>query len=205
MLNHAISRIEEKIVKTIFDAILHDFSNLAVKNEKMAFNRNKDKNKPAFFPEIDDSMNRHKPEFIQLRSFMFLLCDQYRRESWQQAACSAWHKDVMRMSQAKTFSREDIDQLLCLKEIAPTVPNSVVKPLLRSALANLFMFVKKQERKKSDASMSLDAEEIMALRDWANDLKPDQSAWAILPSLFRIPFFHKSTTAETKQPLPGKK
>ena len=205
MLNHAISRIETQIVKTTFDAIIRDFSDLAIKNEQMAFNRNKDKNKTDFFPNIDDRMNRHKPEFIQLRPFMFLLYDQVRRESWQQAACSAWHKDVMRMSQAETFSKEDIDQLLCLKEIAPTVPDSVVRSLLRSALANLFMFVKKQERKTSDASMSLDAEEIRALRDWANDLKPDQSSWAILPSIFKIPFFHKSTSAEAKQPLPGKK
>ena len=152
--------IKQKLIKNLFQGIIRKF------------NKSKDEvsRHMEFDRRIDNPMNRHKPEFIQLRPFMFLLRDEAMRHDWQQAACFAWRKDIVRMSQAEEFSTEDIDQLLYLKEMAPTVPDPDIKPFLQSALANLLRFVKQDAKQENDTSISPDAEKITALRSWALDL-----------------------------------
>ena len=153
----------------------------------------------SFNDRIDNPMSRRKPEFIQLRPFMFLLRDEALRHDWQQAACFAWCKDIVRMSQAEEFSKEDIDQLLYLKKVAPTIPDSDIKPLLQSALANLLRFVKqdvKQDvKQENDISMSLDAEKITALRTWAHDLDTETDRFTRPPPRLNRP--NKCTTPYT--------
>ena len=139
---------------------------------------------------IDNKMGRHKPVFIQLRPYMFLFghlfhssMDSkkiigYKCEPWQKAACAVWHDDIVRMSEATEFSEDDIKQLLYLKEIAPTVPDLIVRPLLQSVLANLLQFAERQENGAS-VSPAAGAERITALRNWAHDLESDQSASAL--------------------------
>ena len=113
---------------------------------------------------------------------MFLLKDSVFQDSgtviphkcsmWQRAACAAWHNDIERMSKAATFSENDIDQLLYLQEIAPTVPDPIVKPLLQSVLAKVLQFAENQENGAStSSSVNVGAEKIMALRDWAHKLE----------------------------------
>lgn len=138
------------------------------------FNRHKRENKnhkdTKIGNEIEKKMNRHKLAFIQLSPFMFLLDKKSDCYDWQQAACFAWYDDIMRMSKAIKFSEHDIDQLLYLKEIVPTVPDSVVKPILQSILVNLLRCVEQE----SDASTS-GAEKITRSRSWFHDLDPARS------------------------------
>ena len=141
---------------------------------------------------IDSRMNRHKLEFIQLRPFMFLMKEgSDHLDDWQQAACSAWHQDVMRMSRMTEFSEHDIDQLLYLKEIAPAVPNSIVKPLLQSTLTNLSCFAKRH-----DVRMLSFAEKITTLLKWADDLKPGSSSATLRPGHTKRGSMLQDTTRE---------
>ena len=159
-LSHDIMAIEQGLTRDLFLGIINEFN----RYKEQVFQHVK------FNDRIDNPISRHKPEFIQLRPFMFLFRDEFVRRDWQQAACFAWCKDIVRMSQAEEFSKEDIDQLLYLKEMAPTVPDPDIKPFLQSALANLLRFVKQDAKQENDTSISPDAEKITALRSWALDL-----------------------------------
>ena len=170
------SQVQKKLCRYLFDNIINEFASYNV-------------NKPGpagsiKWPRIriDNEMSRHKPAFIRLRPYMFLLKDSVFQDSgtviphkysmWQLAACAAWHNDIERMSKAATFSENDIDQLLYLQEIAPTVPDPIVKPLLQSVLAKVLQFAEKQENGAStSSSVNVGAEKIMALRDWAHKLE----------------------------------
>ena len=167
------SKVQEKLYMYLFGKIIDEFDNTL-------------NNSPGSIKwpriRIDNEMSRHKPAFIRLRPYMFLLKDSVFQDSgtiiphrcsmWQRAACAAWHNDIERMSTAATFSENDIDQLLYLHEIAPTVPDSTVKPLLQSVLAKVLQFAEKQGNGAStSSSVNVGAEKIMALRDWAHKLE----------------------------------
>ena len=110
-------------------------------------------------------MHEHKDRFIKLGPYLHLfLLDNKKIQDWQNIACLAWLNDIDELCRKTSFSEYDIDDLLHLKDIAPSMPHISVRNRLQEALVNIFSFMS-----HSNPNAAL-VEKVMKLSQWVDDL-----------------------------------
>ena len=87
------------------------------------------------------AMYCHKNEFVKLSPYMFIFNTTSGREIWQRAASCAWYHDLERLRYQTSFSENDVDTLLDLKDAAPNLPIRQIESHLLTTLTNLFRFM----------------------------------------------------------------
>ena len=89
-------------------------------------------------------MRRHKDKLVKLNPYascVFIPSRNKPESTWQWAACFAWLDDLKHLSHQTSFSEDDVDNLLGLKDIVLTPPLHLVKNHLRTILKSLFPFM----------------------------------------------------------------
>ena len=110
-------------------------------------------------------MHCHKDKFIELNQYIscVFISDNYRsRPAWQSAACFAWFDDLKRLCHQTSFNRDDVNNLLDLKDVAPDMPSYKVRSYLINTLIRLFQFMLQTN---PDAVL---VEKVTELSEWAD-------------------------------------
>ena len=118
--------------------------------------------------EISSLMSYHKPRFLELIPYMYILDSDDNANLntlWKHIACHVWHNDVERLRHAETFSKKDVDVLLCMKRLAPTTRNyHEVYSNVIDAMKNFFRFTLR------DQAATAFIEETVELSAWVDCL-----------------------------------
>ena len=110
------------------------------------------------------AMYCHKNEFVKLNSYMFIFNTTSGREIWQRAASCAWYHDLERLRYQTSFSENDVDTLLDLKDAAPTLHVRQIEDRLLLTLTNLF-----QSILQANPGTAL-IEKVTKLSEWIDDI-----------------------------------
>ena len=110
------------------------------------------------------AMYRHKDEFVKLNPYVFIFNTTTNRDIWQHAAACAWYHDLERLCHQTSFSKDDVDTLLDLKNVAPDMPSYKVRNNLMNTLINLFYFMLQTN---PDAAL---VEKVTELSEWIDDI-----------------------------------
>ena len=156
MLQNRIRNAKNKCVKLLFNPILDSYREFV------------DFSSPDESPrKVDTKMRQYKSDFIKLNPYTFILASNKAVKGWMWRACTAWHDDIDRLRNATSFSEKDINDLLQLKDIAPSVPNLKVLNDLQPALTNIFQFALK------DNTGLVSIEKVARLSEWVDLLSKD--------------------------------
>ena len=135
------------------------------------------KTRPGLSREsLNKLMSPYQSYFIRTQPYLFMLYGRVRNE-WAGIACCVWSDTLVRLGKNTRFDKNDIDSLLCLKEIAPSVDNPVIRRRLGTALLRLFHFM----LKRSDTEYEF-IEETMELSRWLDNLKETYQFLPLLES-----------------------
>ena len=89
-------------------------------------------------------MHCHKDKIIELNQYtscVFIPDNDKPKSAWQNAACFAWLDDLKRLCRQTSFNRDDVNNLLDLKDVAPDMPSYKVRSYLINTLIRLFQFM----------------------------------------------------------------
>lgn len=114
---------------------------------------------------LNQLMSSYRSYFMKTQPYLFILND-HARKNWAGIACFVWGDNLVSLGKNARFDKNNIDSLLCLKEIAPSVDNPVIKKRLESVLLRLFQFM----LQRSDTEYEF-IEETMELSRWIDELK----------------------------------
>ena len=110
------------------------------------------------------AMYRHKNEFVKLNPYVFIFYKHATLDTWQCAASCAWYYDLERLRCQTSFSENDVDTLLDLKNVAPTLHIHQIESRLLVTLTNLF-----QSMLQANPNTAL-IEKVTKLSEWIDDI-----------------------------------
>ena len=130
-LQARLAPIANMLFARLYAPILNDYRNKTRKKLPNAMRR-------------DTVMYRHKDKIIELTPYVPYLSSPNRAKflyAWQSAACFAWFNDLQNLCYQTSFTRNDVDNLLDLKDVAPDLPSYNVGDILIQVLTRLFPFM----------------------------------------------------------------
>ena len=110
------------------------------------------------------AMYCHKDRIIKLSPYTFVLHGHKSLMCWQYAASCAWYHDLERLRHQTSFSEDDVNNLLDLKDAAPNLPLRQIESHLLTTLTNLFRFML-----QANPGTAL-IEKVTKLSEWIDDL-----------------------------------
>ena len=110
------------------------------------------------------AMYCHKDKIIKLSPYTFVLHGHKSLTCWQYAASCAWDHDLERLRHQTSFSEDDVNNLLDLKDAAPNLPLRQIESHLLTTLTNLFRFML-----QANPGTAL-IEKVTKLSEWIDDL-----------------------------------
>ena len=152
-LSKEINRIGDILYEVLFEELVnkfHECKKTSISDEMF---------------EIE--MHPYRSRFVRLQPYAFIITDKKDKECWKNTACSAWYCDLVGLSFALSFKREDVDLFLDLKCIAPDVPNMYIRKHLEEALTQFFSVMSDKTRKCAD---EIPVEKIAVLSQWVDNL-----------------------------------
>ena len=116
--------------------------------------------------EIAIEMRKYKDKFIELsKNGCEYMLNKSRIPTWKDMTCLAWSNDIDKLCEKSSFSEDDVNNLLLLKDVVPDpLQNEHIKKHFQTALKNMFMFMS-----ENDPGVEL-TKRVMQLSKWVKEL-----------------------------------
>ena len=116
--------------------------------------------------EIAIEMHKYKDKFIELsKNDCGYMLNTGKIPTWENMACLAWSNDIDKLCEKSSFSEDDVNDLLLLKDTVPDpLQNEHIKNHFQIALKNMLQFMS-----ENNPSVEL-TKRVMQLSKWVDDL-----------------------------------
>ena len=152
-----MTNLEKKLFAKLFSPILGEYSSYYPCTPQNA-------------AQAGAAMYRHKNRIIELNPYVSTLVhDNKSWMAWQTAASYAWFNELTRLNNKESFTEDDVNNLIDLKDVAPDIPSYNVGNYLKPTLVNLFKFMLQTNPETTLIG------KVTELSEWANNMEcPDR-------------------------------
>ena len=152
VLRNRLNTLEQLLYRALFAPIFDAYDNAisAKKSHK----------------EIAIEMHKYKDKFIELnKNDCGYMLNTGKIPTWKNMACLAWSNDIEKLCEKSSFSEDDVNDLLLLKDTVPDpLQNEHIKNHFQIALKNMLQFMS-----ENNPSVEL-TKSVMQLSKWVDDL-----------------------------------